>query len=76
MSTKKAPIEKYKHTKMARQRATKHCNIFNLSHRQSTPRAGADDIMNAANELNRLRSDEDAPTNKIIRYDTPEVNGV
>ena len=33
MSTKKSPIEKYKHTKMARQRPTKHCNIFNLSHR-------------------------------------------
>ena len=74
MITKGTPITKSKHCKMARPRATKQRNIFSLSNRQSTPRAGADKNMNAANKFNRLRSDEDAPTNKIIRYDTPEVN--
>ena len=59
---------------MARKRQTKHRNIFDPGQRQSPPGAVADDTMNVANESNRFRSDEDATTTAIIRYDTLEMN--
>ena len=58
---------------MARICAYKHCDIFSLDNRRTSPRRGNMN-RNAANEMNGSPSDHHGPTDRLIRYNTPKVN--
>ena len=74
MITYGTTIDTSKHKdNMARICASKHCDIFSLDNRGTSPRVGGSVNQNPGKDMNGSPSDRHAPTDKIIRYDTPKV---